>query len=299
MIPIIDTHQHLWDLSKFELPWVNGVPIFERSYLPSDYAEATKDSNVVRSIYMEVDVAATQKVAEAEYIIDLCQRDDNPTCAAVISGYPADDGFREYITRFADSPYIKGIRQVLHVPETKQGLCLESSYVAGIQLLGELGLSFDLCMRPGELMDAVALTEQCPETQFILDHCGNGDPNIINGSVDAESMDKADPFWHTAQGWKDAISALAAQNNVVCKISGIVARAPEGWTAQDLAPTINHCLDSFGPDRVIFGGDWPVCTVAATYSEWASALREVISNRSDVDQRKLLHDNTVRIYGLG
>ena len=91
---------------------------------------------------------------------------------------------------------------------------------------------------------------------------------------------------------------MAKRKNVICKISGVVARAPEGWSSEDLAPIINHCLDQFGPDRVVFGGDWPVCRIATTYLQWVNALKEVIAERSLVDQKKLLHDNAVRLYGL-
>jgi predicted TIM-barrel fold metal-dependent hydrolase len=85
---------------------------------------------------------------------------------------------------------------------------------------------------------------------------------------------------------------------VICKISGIVARAPEQWGPEHLAPLINHCLDQFGPDRVVFGGDWPVCKLRATYRQWVTALKEVIAGRSEEDQKKLLHDNAVRLYSL-
>ena len=99
--------------------------------------------------------------------------------------------------------------------------------------------------------------------------------------------------------WQQDITALAQRKNVVCKISGIVARASQGWQAADLAPTINFCLDAFGPDRVIFGGDWPVCTLVATFQQWSTALRDIIKDRSQVDQQKLLHDNAMRLYNLG
>jgi predicted TIM-barrel fold metal-dependent hydrolase len=95
------------------------------------------------------------------------------------------------------------------------------------------------------------------------------------------------------------MAALAHRSNVICKISGIVARAtPGNWNAATLAPAINHCLDVFGPDRVIFGGDWPVCTLVASYQEWATALREIIAQRSESEQRKLLHDNAANFYGV-
>jgi predicted TIM-barrel fold metal-dependent hydrolase len=94
------------------------------------------------------------------------------------------------------------------------------------------------------------------------------------------------------------MQALANRPNVICKISGIIARVTPGWSAATLAPTVNHCLDVFGPDRVVFGGDWPVCTLGASYREWATALREIIAERSERDQRKLLHDNAEQFYQL-
>jgi L-fuconolactonase len=294
MLPILDTHQHLWDLSKFRLTWTDAAPSLAHNFLTSDYLAATQGLNVVKAIYMEVDVDPAQQVAEAEMIIELCQRDDNPTVAAVISGRPAEREFGDYIRRFRASPYIKGVRQVLHGPGTPAGYCLQPQFVQNIQLLGDLGLRYDLCLRPAELGDAVKLVDQCPNTQFILDHCGNANFYIVAG----EAGDPASAP-HTRQQWLDDIAALAARPNVVCKISGIIASArPGDWTASDLAPTINHCLDSFGPDRVVFGGDWPVCTLGAPYASWVNALKIVIRNRREEEQRKLLHDNAARIYGV-
>ncbi|MFZ4663759.1 MAG: amidohydrolase family protein [Caldilineaceae bacterium] len=297
MLPIIDTHQHLWDLSKFKLPWVDGAPAINRSYLQSDYAEATAGLHVVKAVYMEVDVDPSQQTAEALYIIDQCQRDDTPTVGAVISGRPVSADFAAYISQFKGNRYIKGVRQVLHGPETPSGYCLQPTFVQSIQLLGELGMSFDLCLRPSDLGDGVKLADLCPNTRFVVDHCGNGDPNII--AVSAElPQNPDDPFSHTRHQWQDDMQALANRPNVICKISGIIARVTPGWSAATLAPTVNHCLDVFGPDRVVFGGDWPVCTLGASYREWATALREIIAERSERDQRKLLHDNAEQFYQL-
>jgi predicted TIM-barrel fold metal-dependent hydrolase len=300
MFPIIDTHQHLWDLGKFRLAWTDTAPTLAHTFLTPDYLSATNGLNVVKAIYMEVDVDPSQQVAEAEMIIDLCQRDDNPTVAAVISGRPADaDGFRAYISHFQHSPYIKGVRQVLHGASTPPGYCLQPSFVKSVQWLGELGLRYDLCLRPAELGDAVTLVDQCPGTQFILDHCGNADFYTVADASGSTTPERDDLMWHTRQQWLDDIRALAERPNVVCKISGIVQRArPTDWTATDLAPTINHCLDSFGPDRVVFGGDWPVCTLGAPYAAWVNALKMVIRNRSEEEQRKLLAENAARIYGV-
>ena len=294
MLPIIDTHQHLWDLTLFNLPWLAGAEALNRNYVTSDYLAATKDSNVAKAVYMEVDVAPDQKIAEAEHLIKLCASDDNPTVGAVISGDPGTECFAEYISAYRDTPSVKGVRQVLHVPDRGPGYCLSDEFVAGVTLLGEMGMSFDLCLRPVELVDAAKLAMLCPETQLILDHCGNGDPNIVNGTAEGDGGD----FSHTRDQWMDGMATIAKQSNVVCKVSGIVARAKPGWQPADLAPTVNHCLDTFGPDRVIFGGDWPVCTLGAPFQDWAAALREIISVRSETDQRKLLHDNAEALYRL-
>jgi L-fuconolactonase len=94
-------------------------------------------------------------------------------------------------------------------------------------------------------------------------------------------------------------AAVAQRKNVVCKVSGIVASAKrEHWTADDLAPLVNHTLDVFGPDRVMFGGDWPVCTLAATYRQWVQALQSIVSSRGEGELRKLFHDNAMKHYAL-
>ncbi len=297
MQPIVDTHQHLWDIEKFHLPWLADAPALARNFLTSDYLTATAGLGVVKAVYMEVDVAPEQQTAEADALIELCAEPETPTVAAVISGRPASPAFEGYIRAYASHPAIVGVRQVLHVPDAPPGLCLTSQYVENIRLLGELGLCFDLCMRPGELGDAVKLAALCPDTRFVVDHCGNGDPYVIAGN---DSLPADDPFAHSREQWMADMAALAALPNTICKISGIIARARAGWTADDLAPAVNHCLDSFGFGRVVFGGDWPVCTLGAdtSYAAWVTALREIIANRTRQEQSALFHDNAVAFYGL-
>lgn len=292
VFPIIDTHQHLWDLRRFRLPWLKGNPHLDRSFLMADYLAATADlgtfppdgapGRVVKTVYMEVDVDPAQQQAEADYVTRLCAQADNPMVAAAISGRPAADGFAAYVRPFRDSAYVKGVRQVLHGPGTPPGYCLNERFVRGIRLLGELGMTFDLCLRPGELADGAKLAGACPDTRFILDHCGNGD---------VQAKDRSQ--------WRRDLAALARRPNVVCKVSGIVATATPGkWTADDLAPLVNHTLDVFGPDRVLFGGDWPVCTRAATFRQWVGALRTIVRGRGVGEERKLFHDNAAAVYGL-
>jgi predicted TIM-barrel fold metal-dependent hydrolase len=295
-IPIIDCHQHLWDLSKFKLPWIKPGGLLSRSFVMADYLAAIEGTGIKHSVYMEVDVEPSQQQAEAEHLIEICKGGKAPTMAAVVSGRPAADNFGEYIKPLAASPYIKGIRQVLHGGSTPAGFCLQEEFVRGIRLLGELGLSFDLCLRPKELGDGAALAEKCPGTRFIVDHCGNADPKAFFTAGDSRLTDTLPE--HDADAWRRDMKRLAAQKNVICKISGIVARVPKQWSAGDLVPIVNHCLDTFGPDRVVFGSDWPVCLNGAPLREWVAALKQIIARRPAAEQRKLLRDNAVAFYRL-
>ena len=279
---IVDTHVHLWDLNRLRLPWIQKDSPLARSFVMKDYQAAIDGLNVVKGVYMEVDVDAADLVAEAEYVLDICRQANTPLVAAVIGGRPAEADFGKYLQRFRGNKFLKGVRQVLHSASAKQGFCLTPAFVRGVQLLGENNLTFDLCMRPAEIGDAVKLVEACKDTRFILDHCGNGP---------VQAKDRTQ--------WQRDMERLAALRNVVCKISGIVVQARERWTADDLAPVINHSLTTFGPDRVMFAGDWPVCTMRATYRQWVEALRTITRSRTAEDNRKLFHDNAVRFYGLG
>jgi predicted TIM-barrel fold metal-dependent hydrolase len=293
--PIIDTHQHLWDLSKFRLPWLETNKQLRRTFATKDYLQATQGLNVVKAVYMEVAVDPSQQLAEAEHVIELCRREDHPTVAAVIGGRPAADDFRRYITRFKDSPYVKGVRARQNDPE----LFFHERFVRGIRLLGELGMSFDLCPPPAQLGAATKLVDRCPHTRFILDHCGNADPMAFRSAGKPKTDGGIRKPQHEAGQWREDIARLAERQRVVCKISGIVARAAKGgWTPGDLAPIIDHCIAAFGPDRVMFGSDWPVCTQVASLRQWVEALEEVIKSRSQQQRRKLLHNNAIRFYGL-
>jgi L-fuconolactonase len=286
-MPIIDTHQHLWDLDRFRLPWLKPGNPLAHSHTLADFKTAAAGLEIVKTIYMEVDVDPAQQQAEADFVIATCRRPDSGMVAGVVSGRPAADGFGEYVAQFRGSPYVKGVRQVLHADTTPAGYCLDPKFVHGVQRLGELGLRVDLCMRPVELPDAGKLIDACPGTQFILDHCGNAPVHDKDGKAPDRTQ------------WRRDIVALAKRSNLVCKVSGLVNTAkPNAWGPADLAPIVNHVLDSFGPDRAIFASDWPVCTTVATLAQWVTALQAVVSARPDEQRRKLFHDNAVRVYGL-
>ncbi|MCE9528672.1 MAG: amidohydrolase family protein [Planctomycetales bacterium] len=231
-LPIVDCHQHLWDLSKFKLPWIEAGSLMAKNYVEEDYLKQAEGLGVVKAVYMEVDVAADQKTKEANYVIDICKSGKYPTCAAVIGGLPGEEGFEKYILQFKGKPYVKGVRQVVHSESAKKGMCLEKTFVKSVQLLGELGMSFDLCMRATEISDGAKLCDLCPDTRFILDHCGNGDVKAFH--VQKRIEKKPD---HDAEAWKKDVADIAKRKNCICKISGVIAQLPKGWGAEALAPT--------------------------------------------------------------
>ena len=288
-IPIVDTHQHLWDLTRFKLPWLADAPaVLRRSYLTNDYLEATAGLNVSQCVYMEVGLLPEQQTAEADFVVEISRSPDHPTVAGVISGRCDQETFATHISRYRDNPFIKGVRHILQA--LPRGFCLQKQFVRSVQLLGSLNMSFDITMRPGELSDGLQLVRQCPDTRFVIDHCGTADPKaFLPGNLSPS---------HNPETWKRDMARLAEQDNVICKISGIVAQAPEPWRPEHLAPVVNHCLDTFGSDRVVFGGDWPVCLQGATLGQWVAALQEIVSHRPLVEQEKLCCRNAIQHYQL-
>ncbi len=290
---IVDTHQHLWDLSLQKLPWLAEAPqLLRKSYRTEEFLASTAGLQV-RAVYMEVDVAEEELADEATRVLGLAAGGKSPTRAAVIGARPDAAGFADYLKRFAANPLLKGVRRVLHTPATPPGYCLKPEFVRGIQLLGDVNRSFDLCMRATDLMEGVALARQCSAVRFVLDHCGNPDLKCFHPARAGGVAPR-----HTADVWKRSIDAFATLPNVICKISGIAASLPPGAGTEELAPAVNHCLDAFGPDRVVFGGDWPVCLLGATYRRWVQMLGEIISGRSAEHQRKLWSANALRHYTL-
>jgi predicted TIM-barrel fold metal-dependent hydrolase len=290
---VIDTHQHLWDLDRQKLPWLGDAPaVLRKSFRTEDYLAATAGLNV-RAVYMEVDVAEATLGNEAEWVLKVASEGQTPTRAAVIGGRPDAPDFAAYIKKYVSHRLCRGVRRVLHSSATPAGDCRRPEFVRGVRLLGAADRSFDLCMRAPELMDAAKLAELCPDTRFVLDHCGNPDLKCFRPLRSGEDKPR-----HTADDWKRAIDALAKRPNVIGKISGIAASLTHGPRADDLAPAVNHCLDAFGPDRVVFGGDWPVCLLGATYRDWVVMLTQITASRPEAQQRKLWSENALKFYRL-
>jgi predicted TIM-barrel fold metal-dependent hydrolase len=286
---IIDTHQHLWDLSRFRLKWLdNAGPRLKRDFGTQDYLHATAGLNVEKAVYAEVAVASEQREAEAAFVADLCRSRATPTLAAVIGGSVASDDFPTYIARHKGSPYIKGVRDGY-----RRGAADDEKFVRGVRLLGEQGMSFDLLAPPGLLVESVRLVEQCPGTRFVLDHCGNPDVKWF-----AEGADEGARRSRTA--WEEGVARLAERPNVVCKISGVAESGEDGKvTAATVAPVVSYCLDRFGDRRVMFASNWPVCLKTITLADWVAVVREVVAGRGGEFERRLFYVNAARFYGLG
>ena len=153
----------------------------------------------------------------------------------------------------------------------------------GLRAVGAAGLAYDLLVLVPQLEVATAVVRELPELRFVLDHLAK--PDIAAGS---------------REPWASRIAALGALPNVSAKISGLVTEARwDDWDAERIAPYARHALEVFGPDRLMYGSDWPVCTLAATFRQWLEALQAIVKDRSEEEQRKLFHDNAVRVYGLG
>ena len=275
---LTDTHLHLWDPSLFTYSWCAGIPSLNRTFTIHDYLEAAKEKGITKALFVECDVDEPNSAAEARLIAGIAQ--EHPLIAGVVAAArPERDDFSAQLEELISVDRVKGIRRVLHmVPDEVSGATLFSD---NLNLLGEKGLTFDLCVRADQLPLAARLISRCSGVQFILDHCGA--PDIKGGGF---------------ASWSVNLGSIAELPNVVCKVSGLPAYAPPEWSAGDLHPWIGRVVECFGFDRLLWGGDWPVCTLGGTLAGWVDASRELFAGASLDEQSKLFHANADRIYGL-
>jgi L-fuconolactonase len=277
--PIVDAHVHFWNPAKFNYPWLASVPVLHRTFLPEDYSAATKLANVSKLIFVECGCAASQSVDEARWISQIATGE--PRLKGIVAQASVESGARvtDELATLATNPLVKGVRRNLQ-GETDMNFCLQPHFVTGVLALAEFNFTFDLCIVPHQLPAATQLVARCPEVFFVLDHVAK--PAIRDRQLDP---------------WRKHLRELAALPNVACKISGLVTEAdPARCGAPDLEPYVAHTLDCFGFDRVLFGGDWPVCQLATTYENWLAALKGIVAGETDTNLRKLFQTNAERIY---
>jgi len=278
--PIIDTHLHLIYREQLSYPWLSDVAPLNRDFSYETYAVEARRCGVTDALHMEVDVAPGDIEAETRNVEDLAGRPQSLLRGAISACRPEDDGFPAFLDRQRADPFVKGFRRVLHV--VPDGLSEGATFRANIRRLAGASLPFDLCVRPDQIDRAIALADLAPAVQFVLDHCGV--PAI---------KDRAE------HPWREHIAEIARRPNVAVKISGVVAYAdPASWTVDDIRPYVEHAIESFGWDRVVWGSDWPVCTLTASLSIWIAAA-QAITLGSSVDERaRLFSLNARRIWRL-
>jgi len=277
---IVDTHQHLWDLDLFRYAWLEQLPVLNRSFRMNDYRDATNGLLVEKSVHLEADVDERFMIDETKHLLRLADQTDNPLEGVVACGRPESKEFRTYLEKILGHPKLKGIRRVLHTQRDDLGQ--SETFIENVYSLAGDGLSFDICVLARQLPLAIRLVSRCPEVTFILDHCGV--PQVKEKILDP---------------WRSNICAIAEFPNVFCKISGLIAYAdPHRWTAEDLRPYVDHAIECFGWDRVMFGSDWPVCTLSASYRQWVDVLLSLTGGAGEANQKKLFHDNAIRVYRL-
>jgi L-fuconolactonase len=280
--PIVDTHVHLWNPTHFRIPWLDGNALLNQTYALAEYNAHTQGVAIEAMVYAEVDVAPSYRLLEAQWVDALAKHD--PRIQGIIASAPLEDGeaVRSLLQALRDvGPRVKGIRRLLQ-GESGNSFALHPGFVAGVQALPDYDLSFDICIRRDQLPMAITLVQACPNVQFILDH-------IANASIKTNEMEP----------WRTHIVEMASLPNVACKVSGIATNATSNtWTPDDLRPYIEHVLVSFGEDRVMYGGDWPVVLQASSYVRWVEALDAVTAGLSDVAKRKLWAENAKQVYRL-
>ena len=271
---ILDTHLHLIYLDKFTYPWLASVPPLNRQWDVEAYFAEAADLGIEAALHMEVDVLERQAEDETRFVLGL-----DRVVGAIAQARPEHIDFARHLERLAAMGGVKGIRRLLQ--SDPDDLSRDELFRTHLRRLGPLGLSFDICVQSRQLPVARELAAACPDVQFVLDHCGN--PLIAGG-------DLAD--------WRRDLAALAELPNVAGKISGIVNHAPPGWTAETLRPAVEHVIESFGWDRVVWGSDRPVLTLNGTLTQWVNAVRTIVAGASADEQSALFYRNAERVYGV-
>ena len=273
----IDAHHHFWSYSAAEYPWIGkGMERLARDHLPKDLAPLT----AAEGIDGTVAVQARQSLEESRWLLELAAA--NPLIRGVVGWVDlrsthVEDQLRE----FAKRPKFVGVRHVVQ-DEPDPRFLLGESFLHGIDKLATFGLTYDLLLYPHQLPAAVELVGRFPEQPFVLDHLAK--PRIKAGELDP---------------WRQDLKALASHGNVFCKLSGLVTEADwQGWKRADFTPYLEVALEAFSPERLMFGSDWPVCTLAAEYADVVGIVTDFLASLAEAERESILGGNAIRFYSL-
>ncbi len=283
----IDTHLHLLLPEVLHYGWTHDFPALQGRFDWARYAPLAAAVGIRGALHMEVDVQESEMEKESDLIHSLPTTDEGPRLLGLIAACrPEATGFSEFLARqHVTRPWVRGFRRVLHTQPDR--LSATELFERNLRSLANFDYSFDLCVAPHQLRQAHWLATQAPDTQFILDHCG----------VPEVGQQEFEP-------WRSDLANLARASNVACKISGLIAYGrPERWNsiadiAADLRPYVEHVIDCFGWDRVLWGSDWPVCNLTRGLGDWMQVTEILLEGCSDDEVDRLASRNASRIYRI-
>jgi L-fuconolactonase len=274
----IDAHHHFWKYSPQEYAWIDdAMSAIRRDFLPADLAREIKQADVDTVI----SVQARQSLDETRWLLDLARA--YPFIAGVVGWVPLlSPAAGEHLDALIDAAPNKllALRHVLQAEPDDYPL--DAHFTVGLRQLALRNLTYDILILERQLPTAIALVDRHPNLTFVLDHLAK--PRIRDGVISP---------------WRENLRELAKRPNVYAKISGMVTEADyRAWTPDQLRPYVDVALESFGPRRLMFGSDWPVCLVACEYGRWVQLVREFIEELSPDEQANIMGNTARRAYRL-
>ncbi|MBK8477158.1 MAG: amidohydrolase family protein [Opitutaceae bacterium] len=274
-----DAHTHFWDSGVMPYPWLAEVPAIAGRHTPEELVAEAAAQPPSRIVFVECGAPQPDEVNWVERLAAA-----EPRLAAIVAQATMDAGARTtaVLAGLASRPLVRGVRHLIQ-DEKDPEYCLRPEFLAGVQQLEAFDLSFDICCRHHQLPAVIELVRRCPQVRFILDHAGK--PGVRAGLLDP---------------WRGHIASLAALPNIDCKLSGLVTEAEhERWVTADLQPYVGHLLATFGPSRLLFGGDWPVAKLASGYLRWLAAARDLTAHLTPEAQSVIFQHTATRAYRIG
>lgn len=280
--PIVDSHVHFWDSGINRVSWTAAHPAIERRFLPADLDADRGGVELAALVVVEADVDAGLYLKEASWAAGLAERDAR--IRAVVAHAPLEYGgaVGSELEKLAAQPLVRGVRRLIRGRDA-DAFCGDAGVREAVGMLARFDLHFELCLSHDQLPAVIDLVAACPQVRFVLDHLAS--PGVGAGG--------RAPWW-------EGIGELAAMEHVTaCKISGIATEADHGgWTEEELRPYIDRALEVFGPERVMFGSDWPVMRLALSYPRWVEVVERAVADWSAADRRRLFVENAERVYRL-
>ncbi len=273
----VDAHQHFWHYDPVRDSWITDqMSVLKRDYLPADLEVELARNAIDATVVVQAD----QSEAETEFLLRLAER--NAFIAGVVGWVDLrSPKLPERLDHYSKFDRVVGFRHIVQ-SERDDHFLLQHDFVRGLRCLQQFGYTYDLLVYPRQLPAAVELTARLPEQAFVLDHLGK--PEIRSN--------------HRG-GWRAQIRELAQHPNVTCKLSGIVTEADwSSWTGEDCKPYLDAVFEAFGPERLMFGSDWPVCLLAATYTRVVNLIRDYIAQCSPAQRDAIMGGNALRFYKL-